>query len=165
MQRSTALIVSSILWVVGVPLAHGVLPWAISLLSPRYGWTEGIPGSWNMLGLGLVLGGAILMVWIMILHLRHTPEHVELSFTPSYVLRNSPYAVTRNPMYTAEVALWLGWALFYGSLVVLAGCGALWTAMNFGAVPREERALEARFGQSYLEYKATVPRWLGRVRR
>jgi protein-S-isoprenylcysteine O-methyltransferase Ste14 len=32
-------------------------------------------------------------------------------------------------------------------------------------VPYEERDLEARFGEGYRQYKNTVPRWLGRVRR
>jgi protein-S-isoprenylcysteine O-methyltransferase Ste14 len=29
-------------------------------------------------------------------------------------------------------------------------------------VPWEERNLEARFGEAYLRYKHSVPRWLGR---
>ena len=28
-------------------------------------------------------------------------------------------------------------------------------------IPAEETALEARFGQAYLDYKEAVPRWLG----
>ena len=32
------------------------------------------------------------------------------------------------------------------------------------AVQREERALEARFGASFIAYKHLVPRWLGRRR-
>jgi protein-S-isoprenylcysteine O-methyltransferase Ste14 len=31
-------------------------------------------------------------------------------------------------------------------------------------LPREERGLEARFGETYLQYKRTVPRWLGKTR-
>lgn len=36
--------------------------------------------------------------------------------------------------------------------------------MNFRVVPREERTLEARFGEVYLHYKHTVPRWLEKTR-
>jgi protein-S-isoprenylcysteine O-methyltransferase Ste14 len=68
-------------------------------------------------------------------------------------------------MYVAELALWLGWASLFGSLPVLAGAVTLWAAMRFAALPWEERVLEERFGESYLAYKKSVPRWLGRVRR
>jgi protein-S-isoprenylcysteine O-methyltransferase Ste14 len=33
------------------------------------------------------------------------------------------------------------------------------------AIPREERALEERFGAAFRRYMDTVPRWLGRSRR
>jgi protein-S-isoprenylcysteine O-methyltransferase Ste14 len=64
-------------------------------------------------------------------------------------------------MYLAELVLWLGWALFYGSVAVFIGCVVLWMMMNFIRVPREEQELEARFGEAYREYKRRVPRWLG----
>jgi protein-S-isoprenylcysteine O-methyltransferase Ste14 len=101
----------------------------------------------------------------MVLHFAQTPEKVELEQTPKYLLRRGPYTFTRNPMYLAELALWLGWALFYGSIAVFIGFLVVWVLMNFMVVPREERNLEARFGQTYLRYKNTVPRWLGKTRR
>lgn len=48
------------LWLT-VPMALAVwegLPWAISLLTPRYGWTDGRPGFWNLVGLVPVLLGS-----------------------------------------------------------------------------------------------------------
>ncbi len=161
--RWMALSVALFFWVVGVPLVHGVLPWAISLLSPRYGWTEGRPAIWNLLGLIPVVIGTACLIWIMILHFGRTPERVELERTPQYLLLLGPYTFTRNPMYVAELALWLGWAILYGSIAVLIGFLVMWPAMNFIAVPREERDLEARFGEAYLRYKSTVPRWLGKT--
>jgi protein-S-isoprenylcysteine O-methyltransferase Ste14 len=57
----------------------------------------------------------------------------------------------------------LGWAIFYGSVSLLIGAFLAWLVFHFVVIPREERDLEARFGNSYLEYKKKVPRWLGRV--
>ena len=38
-------------------IAHGVLPSAISLLGPWYGWADGSPAVWNLLGLAPVAVG------------------------------------------------------------------------------------------------------------
>lgn len=70
-----------------------------------------------------------------------------------------PYRFTRNPMYLAGLGLWLGWAVFYGRLPVLAGA-ALWAATNSVIITREERALNRVFGEEYHLYKRSVPRWL-----
>ena len=51
MSGRTMLVVGLVVWVVGMPLAHGVVPWAISLLTTRYGWIDGRPGTLNLLGL------------------------------------------------------------------------------------------------------------------
>lgn len=50
------------------------------------------------------------------------PERVTLGLTPSYLLMRGPYRFTRNPMYVAELGLWLGWTIFFGSPAVLIGC-------------------------------------------
>jgi protein-S-isoprenylcysteine O-methyltransferase Ste14 len=64
-------------------------------------------------------------------------------------------------MYLAEIALWLGWSILFGSVAVLLGC--LLVCIGAGLLaPREERALALKFGAAYQSYKATVPRWLGK---
>ncbi len=165
MPRWLALIVSSLVWIVGVPLVHGGLPWWIASFGAHPGWTDAAPGVWNLLGLVPVAAGAVALVWVMRMHLARMPEHVKLEWTPTYVLERGPYAFTRNPMYVGEILLWLGQAILYGSIAVLAVGVGLCLAMNFLAIPREERALEGRFGEPYRDYLKRVPRWLGRPRR
>ena len=80
------------------------------------------------------------------------PERVELGWAPPYLLMRGPYAFTRHPMYFAELALWLGWALFYGSVAVFIALLVLGAWVSF-IVPREERALEAKFGDVYHAYQ------------
>lgn len=43
------------------------------------------------------------------------------------------------------------------------GFAVLRVVVNFVILPREERVLEARFGEVYRQYKRTVPRWLGKI--
>ena len=101
-----------------IPLAHGVVPWAISTLLPRYGWVQGSPGFWNRIGLIPVTIAAAVLIWILVLSIAQTPDTVRLGLTPSFLIMRGPYRFTRNPMYVAELGLWLGWALFFGSLSV-----------------------------------------------
>jgi hypothetical protein len=41
------------------PFIFGVLPWLLSLLTPRFGWTEHGPAAWNVLGLFPVVAGPL----------------------------------------------------------------------------------------------------------
>lgn len=162
--RWVAIAASFFVCLVGAPLLHGVVPHAISSLTPRYGWRQGHPGKWNLCGLIPVFAGSAFLLWTLKLHISRLPEQWVVERTPKYLLVAGPYTWTRNPMYLAEMALWIGWALFYGSSGVLIGLLVLWAVMNFMVVPFEERDLEARFGDSYLRYKQRVPRWLGKAR-
>lgn len=152
---------SALVWWVGVPFVHGVVPWGVSQLGARHGWSGAHPGAWNFVGLGPVAVGAVLLAWVSLAHLAHAAEGVEVAAMTRFLVTRGPYAWSRNPMYVAELALWTGWSLLFGSVPVVIGTVALWGAMTFVALPWEERALEARFGDSYLAYKKRVPRWLG----
>jgi len=154
---------ASVPWWIGFVMALIVWemsPWIISLLTPRYGWAAGRPGLWNLLGLIPVLVGTTGILWGVRLHSAQSPEGIEWELDKSYLLMRGPYAFSRHPMYLSELALLFGWSIFYGSVAVLivfvVGC----VFFNFVKVPHEERALEARFGEAYREYKKRVPRWL-----
>lgn len=77
----------------------------------------------------------------------------------SALVTDGVYAHVRNPMYVGlalvvaaiAVALASDWTLV---LMVPAGL-----VMHFGVVKREERYLEAKFGDAYRQYKARVPRY------
>ena len=141
------------------------LPWAISLLGPRYGWTAGRPGIWNLIGLVPVLIGTLGLLWGLHQHSAQSPQGINMERDKSYLLMRGMYAYSRHPMYLSELTLLLGWVIFYGSIAVLIAFVVWFTFFNFYAIPQEERILEEHFGESYLEYKNRVPRWLGKVRR
>jgi len=163
MSRRSMLILGFSAWLVVLPLVHAALPWGLSHLTQRWGWVDGRPGLWNLPGLFAVAAGSLCLAWIFLIglmRLDRIPEKVEWMVSP-YLLTEGPYALTRNPMYVSALLLWSGWALFYGSWAVLIGFLAL-GALSFIVVPREERGLEKRFGETYLRYKKAVPRWVGK---
>ena len=145
-------------------LAHVVVPRELSLLSTRHGWAHGRPGRRNLLALILIGIGAAGISWCARLHVVASPGSFEMEHTPRYLLVRGPYQFTRNPIYLSGMAIWLGWVIFYGSVAVFVGLVGGWVSVIFLVVPWEEHKLEARFGEAYLRYKHTVPRWLGRNR-
>ena len=166
--RWTAFLLGLLIVLVVYPLAVGVLPWAVSLLTPRHGWTESGPATWNLLGLGLVVAGAAGLIWVfsvMLAQVFQLPKTVELEMTSRILVTHGPFAFSRNPMFLAALTVWLGWTFFFGSLVLGMLGVVFWAAADRCKVPREERALEARFGDAYRTYRARVPRWLGLCKR
>jgi protein-S-isoprenylcysteine O-methyltransferase Ste14 len=143
-------------------LVHVAAPWALSWLSTRHGWVDKRPGKWNLLASIPVGAGIACTIWLITLHFRASPDTF-LEWKPGEkLLMRSPYGFSRNPMYLCELIFWFSWALFYGSIPVMIGFLLWLVAFNFVIVPWEERDLEARFGAGYVQYKNTVPRWLGR---
>ena len=155
-----ALTIGLLVWLGGILLGHVVVPWVISLQTPHHGWTAGRPGAWNLLGLMPLVAGTVCLMWVMVVGFAEIPERVELTWPATTLLVRGPFAFTRNPIYVGELGLWLGWALLYGSLGVFVGFVAIVLIVHFAVLPREERTLEARFGDIYREYKASTSRWV-----
>src|SRR3954471_10732178 len=64
--RWLAIALSPIVGLVGFPAVHAGIPWVLSHLGPRYGWDDGGPAGWNLLGYAPVAVGAALLVWITV---------------------------------------------------------------------------------------------------
>jgi protein-S-isoprenylcysteine O-methyltransferase Ste14 len=161
--RWLAVVLAPIVWLIALPAVHAGVPWALSHLGPRYGWTDHGPSGWNQIGYIFVSAGAILLVWIMIFELsqrKNMPDRVPIDWSPAFLMTGGPYALSRNPMYIGELALWLGMAVLFGSPVVLAGF-VVWMAVMRRLVVREETGLEVAYGDLYRRYKSQVPRWIG----
>lgn len=76
------------------------------------------------------------------------------------IVRTGPYRFSRNPIYLAFSLLQIGIAIWVNSLWLIATLIAAVALMHYVVIPREEQYLEMRFGAEYLDYKASVRRWL-----
>ena len=130
-------------------------------MARRFGWADQNPSLLNWPGLIFVGLGTIVALWFWLVHLREVvvPKNMELEWTPRYLVTDGPYRYSRNPMYLAVLTIWFGWAVFFGSFLVLVGNFLGWLLLNFIVIPREERGLAARHVEHYRQYAKSVPRW------
>ncbi|MEL6369904.1 MAG: isoprenylcysteine carboxylmethyltransferase family protein [Pseudomonadota bacterium] len=70
------------------------------------------------------------------------------------------YRVTRNPMYLGMAILLTGWALWLGNPINIAFVALFVVVLTELQIKPEERALEAKFGESYRDYCQRVRRWV-----
>jgi protein-S-isoprenylcysteine O-methyltransferase Ste14 len=153
-----------------------LLPTMVAIVIPRWilrtyaatdsRWPPGLVRALpRTLGVLLMLAGVSLVVWCIALFARVGKGTLAPWDPTSQLVAVGPYRYTRNPMITGVLTTLVGEALFTGSRFI-----GLW-ALLFLAINHtyflllEEPGLSDRFGESYAEYKRTVPRWLPRLRR
>ena len=153
--------------VVGLFLFHWLVPYGLSLLGSRHGWSSGHPDAWNRLGLLAVGAGLAVIASTIRLHKRGAVTHgwrmEPTPFEPpQYLILSGPYRYTRNPIYLSHLTIWSGWAIYYGSVALLVGVALMWMAQAFLVIPYEESGLVRQLGEPYLRYQREVGRWFGR---
>src|SRR5262249_2926610 len=111
---------------------------------------------------GLAVVIAAFGVWCAargIIEFRHVRTPVDPRQPVAALATGGIFASTRNPLYQCQGLLLLALAVGLASdwAILLMVPWAL--VMHTGVVLREERYLEARFGDDYRHYKARVPRY------
>lgn len=97
----------------------------------------------------------------------HLPRTFVDDLMPTKLITTGPFAVVRHPFYIAYSLAWLAAPVAtHGPLIAV--CGVLAVAVYIVAAPREERQLEAHFGDAYRAYRRrtgmVVPSVAGLVR-
>ena len=100
----------------------------------------------------------------LVVHIRGAPagwriEKTPYYPTPAYLMTDSPYRFSRNPIYMAEGMIWIGWMIFFGSPVILVAFTTLAVVVGPLVLRREENGLAVRFGDEWVRYSKTTPRW------
>ncbi len=70
------------------------------------------------------------------------------------------FTVSRNPMYIGFMLFYMGLSFIIGNWWNFILLPFLFTLIQEYVIKREERYLDRRFGQQYLDYKSKVRRWL-----
>lgn len=75
------------------------------------------------------------------------------------IVTGGPFRFSRNPLYLCLFGMYVGISLLFNALWALLLVVPLFFVTDYGIVHREERYLEAKFGDPYRTYKAHVRRW------
>ena len=110
-------------------------------------------------GIGLVAAGLALAGWA-----RRTFRRLGTDVHPrrptTALAWDGPYRFTRNPMYVGLTAGYVGLALATSSIWTALLLIPVAILMHWGVVRREERYLDAKFGESYRAFRSRVRRYL-----
>ena len=116
------------------------------------------------LGVAVGCAGLALSTWTVSLFSRYGAGTPAPWNPPSRFVVRGPYRHVRNPMIIGALLMLVCEALILRSVPV-AVWACVFLAGNVLYFPlSEERGLEVRFGDSYREYKANVPRWVPRLK-
>lgn len=109
---------------------------------------------WVMIAAGVVLiGWSGLWFWR-----KRTP--IEPHHDPAALIVEGPYAISRNPIYLAMLAILSGYVLTLGALSALAVPVAFHRVLTARFVIPEEAALRRAFGARADRYFTQTRRWL-----
>ena len=110
----------------------------------------------------LIITGAALYFWCLWLFAtvgRGTPGPWD---APRIFVATGPYRWVRNPIYIGAMLVIAGETLLFLSLpLVLYGAVAA-IIVHLFVISYEEPTLRRKFGETYIEYLRTVPRWIPR---
>jgi protein-S-isoprenylcysteine O-methyltransferase Ste14 len=112
------------------------------------------------------IGGAIIVASIYLLGFKavRTMRRSGQSENPykktTKIIEAGPFKVTRNPMYLQMVLVCIGFAVLLSNIWILSLTPACAISLHFLAILPEEKYLERKFGDTYLDYKRRVRRWI-----
>jgi len=110
--------------------------------------------------IGVVLIAAGIALAVAAIHGFHSAGTPAEPWKPSRALVTAGvFGWLRNPMYVGGTFILAGLAVLLASDWMLVLTVIFTLVLHFGVVLREERYLEAKFGDAYRQYNARVPRY------
>ena len=141
-----------------VMLLTGAAMTAVAWLTPAV--NSGGPLRWTIGGLGLAMGASVVVIGARTFWRNRTtidPVDIERAST---LVTGGIFSLSRNPMYVGFTTMLVCWGICLGAPWSLLGpVGFLFFIKRFQVIP-EERAMHAKFGQAYDDYRAKVRRWV-----
>lgn len=138
-------------------LAHAALAWLAGM------WWAPLPGLRGV-GWALLALSAALFLWAGATMARAGTTVIP-GRGPARLVTRGPFRLSRNPIYLADLGVVAAVAFLAGQPLGLVLVVPLWQVLTHRFVRKEEATLASAFGPAFAQYRARVPRWLGRTAR
>ena len=135
-----------------------VLMWLVSTSEPSL--TIAIPRRTTIAAICWIAGFAITFGGLLQFRRAKTTINPITPEATTALVMSGIYRFSRNPMYLGFLFALLGWAVFLSHLLAFALLPFFLLYMNRFQIEPEERALSAKFGEQFNEYRRSVRRWL-----
>ncbi|MBI1823622.1 MAG: isoprenylcysteine carboxylmethyltransferase family protein, partial [Nitrospirae bacterium] len=112
-----------------------------------------------VLGIFLMSIGVFLAIWAFRV-MRAAKTNVNPYQPATALVTDGPFRYSRNPLYMALTLLYCGITFLVNTPWPLLILPAVLFILRRGVIDREERYLEKKFGEAYLQYRASVRRWI-----
>ena len=109
---------------------------------------------WPLVACGLAVG------FLGAREMRRAETNVDPYKPATAVVTGGPFRFTRNPLYLSMTLIYGGIAAVANALPAALLLPIVLRLMRRGVIEREERYLERKFGDEYIEYKVGTPRWI-----
>lgn len=107
-----------------------------------------------------IMAGSLAIVAAAFFRFRAAGTSIHVHQPTTAIITTGAYRFSRNPIYLAMTLLIAGIAIALDGVWVLVMLAPTLVVMHYGVIAREERYLEAKFGEEYLDYKRSVRRWI-----
>ena len=143
------------------PVVAGLLAllmWLVTHLLPIADFT--LPAKGMLAGMFAALGIALGLVAFFQFRKAATTVHPMKPQESSALVAGGVYRYTRNPMYLGMLLVLAAWGILLANAAALLALPLFLAYIGRFQIAPEERALEARFGASFADYRRAVRRWL-----
>ena len=153
-------VVGALFWYGTVAITVFLAPW----LDKIWGLRLSIPLPVRLLiGIILLVIGVPMVLWTITLLLKTKGTPIPFNPPPTLVLTGL-YRVVRNPMHIGWTNVLIGLAILMQSFTLLVIFMPLFITIHIVYLKFvEEKELEKKFGQYYLDYKQRVPMFIPRI--
>ena len=119
-----------------------------------------IAAPWQYIVGGITIAASLLFVASAFRLFRRAHTPVPNYRTPTTLVTDGVYIISRNPIYLSMMLLIIGLAITLDNIWLFALAAVFQQIIRWGVIAREENYLSAKFGEDYSAFMQRTRRWI-----